>query len=70
MSMYSGCRGIWEVGGRILLSPAYAGSHGCQALGRHTLRRHSVCEELYHGDEGYVSGGEWLHQAEKDSRDH
>ena len=27
-----------------------------------------MCEKLYHGDEGCDSGGEWLHQAEKDSR--
>ena len=31
MSMYSGCRGVWEVGVRILPSPAYAGSHGCSS---------------------------------------
>ena len=29
MSMYAGCRGVWEVGVRILPSLAYAGNHGC-----------------------------------------
>jgi hypothetical protein len=29
VSMYAGCRGVWEVGVRVLPSHAYAGNHGC-----------------------------------------